>query len=573
MDGPDYPQEGRPGTPSNVPSLIHDYRAQREAWREQARNLARMREEVLSAADREAHDIVSSARADIKRILLKARRDLLVLAAQVRAAGRLGEAEDAPEASQFLPADDLGQAQDVLASARLDVRRVLDESRPELEGLVSESDALRAALRQQRPHAPGTADVRRQVQAPPIRDVVALDALTESPPLDFELTSIAAEEDDADLTIRRNPRRLVQAFIVTAAMLGGIAVMGTWLFYRPDGPPATAPSVGAKAEGAASAAAPTSRTAAAARTAGAASARAGALSLNVTARRSAWVRVTSDGRVTTERILRQGETERISAAREISIRAGDGGAVMVSVNGQQPVALGREGEVITRRFPAESPRQQPASPPPATSTPTNPMATSTRPATAPSAPAASPAPAQAVGNAPSRAVDTPAVTAPPPAAIVLPPVNQPAAAATARPPATAAERPPAPAPAPTAASLEDTMTSQAVRWLDAYYRQDRATMASISPQVTITDDRGDKERLPRGLNGVQRSLNDVNFRQFGSEAMLTARMTERMENTNAGQMASAVSFISHTWTQRNGAWQLYAVRIMSAATLSKALAR
>ena len=73
-------------------------------------------------------------------------------------------------------------------------------------------------------------------------------------------------------------------------------------------------------------------------------------------------------------------------------------------------------------------------------------------------------------------------------------------------------------------------------------------MAAISAQVNIADDRGEKERLPRGLPGVRRSLDDVNFRasrRLGDrkEAMLTARMTERMENTAAGQMATAVSYV------------------------------
>jgi len=145
MDGSDYPQDERRVATGKVPSLIHDYRAQRDAWREQARNLARMREEVLTAADREAHDIVTTARTDIRAILLKARRDLLVLAAQVRAAGRLGDADDTPDVT-FLPSDDLGQAHNALTSARHDIRRVLDDSRPELEGLVSEGEALRAAL-------------------------------------------------------------------------------------------------------------------------------------------------------------------------------------------------------------------------------------------------------------------------------------------------------------------------------------------------------------------------------------------------------------------------------------------
>jgi len=47
---------------------------------------------------------------------------------------------------------------------------------------------------------------------------------------------------------------------------------------------------------------------------------------------------------------------------------------------------------------------------------------------------------------------------------------------------------------------------------------------------------------------------------------------EGLRNAAAGQMAQAVSFIAYTWTQRNGAWQLYDIRIVGATTLaSKAL--
>lgn len=97
-------------------------------------------------------------------------------------------------------------------------------------------------------------------------------------------------------------------------------------------------------------------------------------------------------------------------------------------------------------------------------------------------------------------------------------------------------------------------------------------MTAIAPEASVTDNRNDKERLPRGLAGVRRSLDDVKIQMVGDgEAMLTARMTERMET--AGQMAQAVSFISHMWTQRNGSWQLYDVRIVSAAELSRAVTR
>ena len=98
-------------------------------------------------------------------------------------------------------------------------------------------------------------------------------------------------------------------------------------------------------------------------------------------------------------------------------------------------------------------------------------------------------------------------------------------------------------------------------------------MASISPQTTVSDQRAERERLPGGLNGVRRSLDEVRVQFAGSEVLLTARMTERMENVAAGQMSQAVSFVSQMWTQRNGNWQLMDVRLMSAAAIAQSLRR
>lgn len=96
-------------------------------------------------------------------------------------------------------------------------------------------------------------------------------------------------------------------------------------------------------------------------------------------------------------------------------------------------------------------------------------------------------------------------------------------------------------------------------------------MASISPQANVSDNRAEKERMPRGLTGVRRSLDEVRFQAVGTEVMFTARMTERMDNAAAGQMAQAVSFVSQMWTQRNGSWQLMDVRIMSASAIARSL--
>ena len=96
-------------------------------------------------------------------------------------------------------------------------------------------------------------------------------------------------------------------------------------------------------------------------------------------------------------------------------------------------------------------------------------------------------------------------------------------------------------------------------------------MAAISPKVNVVDDRGEKDRLPRGLPAVQRSFDGVQFRVVGPAAMLTAKMTERSDGATAGRMS--VSYISHIWTQRNGGWELDEVRIASAASLGQKTGR
>jgi hypothetical protein len=587
MDRPDTPQDEKPGT-TNVPALIHDYRAQRDAWREQARNLARMREEVLAAADREARDIVSTARADVRRILLKARRDLLVLAAQVRAAGRIGDTDDTPETVNLLPRDDLGNVGNALTTARHDVRRVLDESRPELEGLASEGEALRAALRQHSPTPPVLEARRRNassvMQSP--YSVPGDDAFAEQP-VDFEFSTIPSEEG-SDFTVT-HARRPARALLAAAATIGGLALMGTgWWLFGPSSEPAAAKPVAANVSRESTSSATTakgspstavSRSAATAPTTERRSPipeGRGPLSIRLATRGSSWIRLTADGRVVSERLFKAGETQQIRASREISVRAGDAGAVTVAVDGRPPVALGREGEVVTRRFEVQGARAQQAPAPTATTArPEVPVAQ--RPAPTPTALSAAPSNTQAVRVTESPATAPSLGSTPPPSVsssarpAVPPTISQPPQAAPA---AATPVRPPSPTTAAPAVSLQDTLTNVTSRWHDAYYRQDRATMASISPQVNVADDRAERERLPRGLPAVRRSLDDVKFQQVSDDtAMLTARMTERMDDASAGKMATAVSLVSHIYMRKNGSWQLFDVRIVSASTLGKALGR
>ncbi len=60
-----------------------------------------------------------------------------------------------------------------------------------------------------------------------------------------------------------------------------------------------------------------------------------------------WISATTDGQRAVYRILPSGTTETLRASRELTIRVGNAGAVRWSVNGRQPVAMGRRGEVKT----------------------------------------------------------------------------------------------------------------------------------------------------------------------------------------------------------------------------------
>jgi hypothetical protein len=71
------------------------------------------------------------------------------------------------------------------------------------------------------------------------------------------------------------------------------------------------------------------------------------------------------------------------------------------------------------------------------------------------------------------------------------------------------------------------------------------------------------------LAGARRSLEDVNFQVFGDNAVFSAKLTERWENTGAARMAMSESFISQIWTRRAGTWRLTDVRIVSASTLNR----
>jgi hypothetical protein len=153
------PTDHNPGGASrlNVPELINEYRALQEAFRAHAQQLARVREQVRVAADREASAIVAAVRRDMRQLLVEARNDLRALAVEVQTsidAHQQIAAEGGPAEPLGAGSDDLRMARETIASARQKTREVLDSVRPDLAELEEELRAFSARLRRDAPAAP-----------------------------------------------------------------------------------------------------------------------------------------------------------------------------------------------------------------------------------------------------------------------------------------------------------------------------------------------------------------------------------------------------------------------------------
>ena len=75
-----------------------------------------------------------------------------------------------------------------------------------------------------------------------------------------------------------------------------------------------------------------------------------ALQMEIRAQDHCWVRAVVDGRPTLERLLQPGETQSLTAQRDIVLRVGDPAAFSYSVNGQAGKPLGAANEPVTVRF-------------------------------------------------------------------------------------------------------------------------------------------------------------------------------------------------------------------------------
>lgn len=348
-----------PPTPpaASVSDLINHYRAQQDAWREWQSQLERLHNQILAAAERQAATIVTTARADIMRILVEARRELLVLTSQVRA---VTEGQEGPEVRReagdggAVPGAAASDVPDRLVRARHDLRRLLDEARPTLERLSEEAQAPgqrpqpKPEEEQRLPSAP---DTSFSDTSPSGDEARRLASLQDTP-------YVPASQGDGDENRKWLSRKVMVAIV---SLVATSTLLGLVWWRRPE--PVSVERVAPQTAAAQAAEVPSQAAPAVAETPPpSATASPQFLSLLVEAHREAWIESTIDGKADAGRLYPAGETRRIEGARNVLLRVGDAGAVTVSVNGKEAEILGQDGRIVIRQYTVDDAPVPPADP-------------------------------------------------------------------------------------------------------------------------------------------------------------------------------------------------------------------
>lgn len=550
----DDPQQPN-ARPARVPEVIDQYEVQRTSVVAAGRELDRRRDAVRDAAEREAAEIVSAARREIRNVLVNARRDLLVLTAQIQAVGCEpgaspgaapdGRGEAAVVTTGQTHSEPLSATADRTAMARRQVHQILQESRGELSSLSMAARRLRDDMASRDPvGAPASAtddhavDARLHQQHEPTDD---------EPTRVAEPTPVAPALTDASEPSRRRGRRVPVALALAATAVLAVFLAMAWAPWNTSLPADVGGSVRGGTPVGAPPSVPVPATAAPPVTSEGSRATSGApVSLLVDIRRAAWIRATVDGKREAGRLYAAGETREIAASREVTIRTGDAGAVFVSVAGQTPSALGRDGQVVTRRFTAtESATPAVEAKEPAHDSLAAAFLVNAEPAPAPSVPAPAPVSTDSFGTASAVSMKTvlPAAT-----------VGRETRIGGSQEESTTFARGEA------RSSAEAEILAQEQRWFDAYYAGDRPGMAAVATDTfTFEDEREASQRIPSGVGGVTRTLDGVRTYSAGVGFVLSARITERA--TVGGTVRKSVGWLSEVWVRGDDGWRLTGVRI------------
>jgi hypothetical protein len=265
----------------------------------------------------------------------------------------------------------------------------------------------------------------------------------------------------------------------------------------------------------------------------------------ITAARPTWLRLTVDGKRGPGFVLAPGTPRGVAAERDLIIRTGDAGAISVSIAGRPPVAMGANGQVVSRQYHMPGP-----------------------------APVDHPKPAATTGG-PPRAASLSASLASEPVRMVsqaVPPLRlataPPAVSPVALPPAA----PPTTAPRTEAAPDADLITTAARRWLTAFTRGDGRAVADLTaPGFELLDERPEPRRFSANQQ-AERSLADPEVSVSGDGAVLSARIIERVPG--AGPASSdPTAYMSQVWIRQSGSWRLLGVRIRGADQVERMFRR
>lgn len=235
-------------------------------------------------------------------------------------------------------------------------RQALEESRQRRKRAAEEFDAFLRSFAARgstaAPPASAPPPARRLVReaAPPLVLPSERDSSAgpEPPPVPSPLPS-AAPETPFVVTVPGagpKPRRKARLYNAIALAAGAVAIVA-WLMRpqapsRPGGEPA-APAVAPAGQGAPG-------TTSAPPAVAPVSVPVRGLNAELRTTRPVWVRVTVDGKPVLEQEIAPDQRLPFSADRTIAVRAGDAGAVRVSINGKDQGTLGPDGQVVTQSF-------------------------------------------------------------------------------------------------------------------------------------------------------------------------------------------------------------------------------
>ena len=536
---------------SPLMELIQLYHVEQAMLLAHQREVERRRAAVRTAAEREASEILLAARREIRRVLVRTRHELATLTAQVRAAG----CEPAQEQSrQSIVGDDFQ-----LSAAR-DVRDVLRDARSELDDLSKEAVTSWPTGEEPRllPPAAAMAPLPEPAAAiAPLPNPTAVDEVSSAPihdesggDADASREQLPASGPSAQFVVRWRTaeisatdaaERLFTHWRIAVIVLAVLAIVAmaiaalrpssrTEAGVTPSQPPSAESTTQETATQQPSAQAPTTGSNAAAAIGTSTKPVSDTLSLTLEVRRPVWLRINADGGADSGRMYEQGERRTIQASREILVRAGDAGAVLVSLGGGAPTPLGPDGQVRTRRF-------------------ANQRAATTDPAGEGPTPTQTSDPlAQAVASAGAAGAERDA----PPSATVGNPTTVPTFA-PGEPDAPVAE-------SAYAAAAEREILERHQRWFDAFTRGDRETMASLAADnFSLLDQR--PERAPVA-GRVERTISDLRVQvTAGIGAVVSGRITE-MTIADEPLPAVSVAMFSEVWIRQGEEWQLVSVRLV-----------